>query len=68
MAFRVHLNVVDECGQREIFEMGEQCNEVDHTDDKFCRFVHMDKETLTSKVLMIVPYENILYIEQIEED
>lgn len=62
------MNVIDECGQREIFEMGEQCNKIDYTNDKFCRFVHTDKETLTSKLLMLVPYENILYIEQIEED
>ena len=48
--------------------MGEQCNEIDYTDDKFCRFVHADKEMLTRKVLMLVPYENILYIEEIEED
>lgn len=62
------MNVIDECGQREIFEMGEQCNEINYENDKFCRFVHTDKETLTSKLLMLVPYENILYIEQIEED
>lgn len=68
MAFRVHLNVVDECGQREIFEMGEQCNKIDYENDKFCRFVHEDEKMLTRKVLMLVPYENILYIEQIEED
>ena len=68
MAFKVHLKIVDECGQREIFEMGEQCNKVDYTGDKFCRFVHMDTKTLTNNLLMLVPYENILYIEQIEED
>lgn len=68
MAFRVHLNIVDTHGQREIFEMGEQCNEVDYTEDKFCRFLHVDKEALTQKVLMLIPYEKILYIERIEED
>ena len=68
MAFRVHLNVVDECGQREIFEMGEQCNKIDYSSDKFCQFVHIDNETLTSNLLMLVPYDNILYIERIEED
>lgn len=65
MAFRVYLDV--DC-QQEIFEMGKQCNKIDYTEDKFCRFLHMDKEALTSKLLMLVPYENILYIERIEED
>lgn len=65
MAFRVHLNIIDECGQREIFDMGGQCNKIDYTDYKFCRFLHEDKKSLISDLLMLVPYENILYIERI---
>lgn len=68
MMFRLHLDVVDECGQREIYEFGGQCNYVDYVNDKFCKFMHKDDTKNTIDVLMLVPYNNILFIEQVEED
>lgn len=59
--FIVHLK------NEETLKLLEQCTNVIYEDDKMCRFVnrkgHMDK------VLAIIPYENILWIEnkQLEE-
>ena len=68
MIFRLHLNAINKYGQREIFEFGEQCNYIDYSNEKFCIFIHKDNKTKTEEVLMLVPYEHILYIEQIEEE
>ena len=68
MIFRLHLNATNKYGQREIFEFGEQCNYIDYSNEKFCIFIRKDNKTKAEEVLMLVPYEHILYIEQIEED
>lgn len=68
MAFRLHTKIPDSMDEDLVFEMGEQCNFVRYTDDFFCAFIHKDHEAGTEKVLMLVPYDNILYIERIEED
>lgn len=68
MAFRLHTNMVNNCGRLMTFEFGGQCNYVGYTSDKFCVFKHEDEENKTTRTLMMVPYENILYIENVEEN
>ena len=67
MAFRLHTRIPDSMDEDRVFQMGGQCNYVDYTDDFFCAFRREDYETRTQTLLMLVPYENILYIERIEE-
>ena len=65
MAFRLHANIVDINGCEMTFEFGELCNFIDYHNDKFCIFKHKDDDGETERTLMLVPYDNILYIENI---
>lgn len=68
MAFILHTRIPDSMDEDRVFEMRRQCNYVDYTDDFFCAFKHNDNETGVKTLLMLVPYETILYVEKIEED
>lgn len=71
MFFRLHTRIPakHQYGMEEdcVFEFGEQCNCVDVNNEKFCRFIHKDDTTKTERILMLIPYEHILYIESVEE-
>lgn len=68
MAFRLYTKIPGDMNKNSVFEMAEQCNFINFTDDRFCSFIHKDHEIGTEKILLLMPYENILYIERIEED
>ena len=66
MYFKVTTNITTPNGIRKVFDMNKQCNYVLFDDDTLCKFMYNTEEG--SKLLMLMPYENIAYIEQIEED
>ena len=68
MTFRLHTRIPDSMDEDRVFDMRGQCNYIDYTDDFFCAFKHKDNETMVKTLLMLVPYDTILYVERIEED
>ena len=68
MAFIVHTNIEDIYGLDTIFKMDGKCNNVDYSNEHYCIFNNEDKTNHTSKVIMLIPYEHINFIENIEEE
>lgn len=66
MAFILHTRILDDMEEDCVFDMGGQCNYIDHSNDFFCAFMHKDRETGMEKLLMLVPRETILYVERVE--
>lgn len=58
--FRVKLSTGD------ILDFKGECNEVRYSDDKVCIFLKTDKNKY--KTLAIIPYDNILYIENYKRE
>lgn len=48
------------------FEFDRKCNRVKYGDGKLAVFIHVDEESGTEMTLAMIPYENILYILNIE--
>lgn len=65
MYFKLTTNITNAKGNKRTFDFGKQCNYVDFSGDKFCRFAHNNDNG--SMCLMLIPYSNIAYIEQFEE-
>ena len=64
MAFKLYTNRLGQYDAEKVFDFGGLCNYVDYSNNKFCMFIHRDEDE-TQKTLMLVPYEKILYIENI---
>ena len=66
MYFTVTVKEPDACGEQQTFNMDGKCNRIEYDNENFCFFVHKDDQFETKRLLMAVPYSEILWIENKE--